>query len=130
MPVTSAICTPLNGEVVKVVDGFVTVKGYAWSGGGNKIVRVDTTGDGGKTWHTAELEQDSTDLSTVSIGRHWSWTLWSAKIPVEKGATDIEIWSKAVDSSYNVQPESFQNTWNLRGMLSNAYSRVKVKVNW
>lgn len=129
MPVTSAICSPLSGDIANVESGFVTVKGYAWSGGGNKIVRVDVTGDGGKTWQTAELEQDSKDLSTVSIGRHWSWTLWTAKVPVDQGASNIEIWSKAVDSSYNVQPESFENTWNLRGMLSNAYSRVKVKLN-
>ncbi len=130
MPVTSSICSPLSGDSVKVVNGLVTVKGYAWSGGGNKIVRVDITGDGGKTWQTAELEQENNDLSTVSIGRHWSWTLWTAQIPVKKGTSNIEIWSKAVDSSYNVQPESFENIWNLRGMLSNAYSRVKVKVNW
>lgn len=130
MPVTSAICSPLNDEAVKVVNGYVTVKGYAWSGGGNKIVRVDITGDGGKTWQTAELEQETNDLSTVSIGRHWSWTLWTAKVPVSKGTSNIEIWSKAVDSSYNVQPESFENIWNLRGMLSNAYSRVKVQLNW
>lgn len=70
MPVTSAICSPLSGELVNVVNGFVTIKGYAWSGGGNKIVRVDITGDGGKTWQTAELEQENNDLSTVSTGRH------------------------------------------------------------
>jgi sulfite oxidase len=53
-----------------------------------------------------------------------------------------EVWSKAVDSSYNVQvmdcstrsspsplqPESFKNIWNLRGVLSNAYCRVKAPV--
>lgn len=130
MPVTSAICSPSNGDSVRVVGGFVIVKGYAWSGGGNKIVRIDVTADGGETWHVAELEQDNADLSTVSTGRHWSWTLWTAKIPVPKGMSSVEIWSKAVDSSYNVQPESFENTWNLRGMLSNAYSRIKVKLNW
>ena len=52
-----------------------------------------------------------------------------------------EVWSKAVDSSFNVQvhlnrnvdnllhffsqPESFVNIWNLRGMLSNAYSKMQ-----
>lgn len=38
----------------------------------------------------------------------------------------VEIWAKAVDSSYNVQPEEFKNIWNLRGVLSNAYHRVPV----
>ncbi|XP_055699401.1 sulfite oxidase, mitochondrial isoform X1 [Phlebotomus papatasi] len=126
MPVTSAICYPSPGDKVKVEDGFITVKGYAWSGGGCRIVRVDLTCDGGETWHVAELEQE--DLAKAPPGRAWSWTLWSAKIPVPKKAREVEIWSKAVDSNYNVQPESFKNTWNLRGVLSNAYSRVKVKL--
>jgi hypothetical protein len=33
------------------------VKGYAWSGGGQGIIRVDVSADGGKTWHTAELKK-------------------------------------------------------------------------
>ena len=40
----------------------------------------------------------------------------------------FQVWSKAVDSSYNVQPETFKNIWNLRGLLSNAYSRRTYKV--
>ena len=38
-----------------------------------------------------------------------------------------EVWSKAVDSSHNSQPETFENIWNLRGVLSNAYCRYRVK---
>jgi len=33
------------------------VKGYAWSGGGQGIIRVDVSADGGKTWHTANLQK-------------------------------------------------------------------------
>ncbi|XP_059611744.1 sulfite oxidase, mitochondrial isoform X2 [Phlebotomus argentipes] len=127
MPVTSAICYPTPGEKVKVENGHITVKGYAWSGGGCRIVRVDLTCDGGNSWHVAELEQE--DLTKAPAGRAWSWTLWTAKIPVPNKAKEVEIWSKAVDSNYNVQPESFENIWNLRGVLSNAYSRVKVKIS-
>lgn len=125
MPVTSAICSPRNGDDAFRVDsdGLVTVKGYSWSGGGNRIVRVDVTADGGKTWHYADLKQDNSPS-----GRHFGWTLWTARIPVAPDASVVEIWSKAVDSNYNVQPESFENTWNLRGVLSHAYSRVRVKL--
>lgn len=125
MPVTSAICYPEQKTNVKVdANGFIEVKGYAWSGGGNNIVRVDLTLDKGKNWHVAELMQDDVNLN----GRHWSWTLWTAKLPVPKNANEVEIWSKAVDSNYNVQPETFENTWNLRGVLSSAYHRIKVNV--
>lgn len=121
MPVTSAICSPKNGDVVPVEDGMVTVKGYAWSGGGNRIVRVDVTSDGGKSWQVAELKQDE-----APSGRHFGWTLWTARVPAK--GSQVEIWSKAVDSNYNVQPETFENTWNLRGVLSHAYSRIQVKL--
>lgn len=125
MPVTSAICTPHTGEHVSVINGTITVKGYAWSGGGHKIVRVDVTADSGETWHVANLEEEEKSINPT--GRHWAWTLWTINIPIKNNVSDVEIWSKAVDSDYNVQPESFKNTWNLRGVLSHAYSKVKLK---
>lgn len=125
LPVNSAICLPICNENIKVENGFITVKGYAWSGGGNKIIRIDLTTDQGKNWHVANIDEN--DLSAPA-GRHYSWTLWSAKLPVDKELKEIEIWSKAVDSNYNVQPENVKNIWNLRGVLSNAYHRVKVNL--
>ena len=35
----------------------VSLKGYAWSGGGRGIIRVDVSIDGGKTWQCAELNK-------------------------------------------------------------------------
>ena len=32
------------------------VRGYAYSGGGQAVIRVDVSCDGGQTWTTAELE--------------------------------------------------------------------------
>ncbi|KZC12435.1 putative sulfite oxidase, mitochondrial [Dufourea novaeangliae] len=125
MPVISAICTPEPLQTVKVNDGKINVKGYAWSGGGRKIIRVDVTNDQGKTWHTANLYAEDVNAKE---GRHWSWTLWNIDLPVNKDWKETEIWAKAVDASYNVQPESFRNIWNLRGLLCNAYHKVKVKL--
>ncbi|KAF7405175.1 hypothetical protein HZH66_004081 [Vespula vulgaris] len=126
MPVISAICKPEQSEKVKIKDGKIDVKGYAWSGGGRKIIRVDVTCDKGNTWHTADLiEQDL----NAKEGRYWSWTLWSINLPVDTKLKEVEIWAKAVDSSYNVQPETVKNIWNLRGFLCNAYHRVKVQLN-
>lgn len=131
MPVTSAICQPVPNEKTAVDDnGNLTVKGYAWSGGGNKIVRVDVTADGGKSWHVAKLKHDAKqdkDSSNLN-GRNWAWALWTVDIPIADDAQQVEIWSKAVDSNYNVQPEQFSNIWNLRGVLSNAYSRINVNL--
>lgn len=124
MPVISAICDPQNSDVVEVKNGKVQVKGYAWSGGGHKIIRVDVTNDKGKTWHTADLTEDL----QAKQDRYWSWSLWRVELPVNKNINEIEIWAKAVDSAYNVQPESFANIYNIRGLLCNAYHRVKIKL--
>nr|XP_012141398.1 PREDICTED: probable sulfite oxidase, mitochondrial [Megachile rotundata] len=125
MPVVSAICVPESSETVKVVNGKVNVKGYAWSGGGRKIIRVDVTNDHGKTWYTANFHAED---SNAKEGRYWSWTLWNVDLPVNKESKEMEIWAKAVDASYNVQPESFKNIWNLRGFLCNAYHKVQIKL--
>jgi len=115
MPVTSKI-----SKCVRCPESpdHVLVAGYAWAGGGRKILRVDLTGDGGESWTQAHsLKQDS-----ARHPRHWGWTLWEGRVKVGESG---EVWSKAVDSSFNVQPESFVNIWNLRGMLSNAYSKMQ-----
>ncbi|XP_011256952.2 probable sulfite oxidase, mitochondrial isoform X2 [Camponotus floridanus] len=124
MPVISAICDPQDSDVVEIKNGKIQVKGYAWSGGGRKIIRVDVTNDKGKTWYTADLVEDL----QAKQGRYWSWSLWRVELPVEKNINEIEIWAKAVDSAYNVQPESFANIYNIRGLLCNAYQKVKIQL--
>lgn len=59
LPVTSAICSPNPDDHEVKIDGNgnMEVKGYAFSGGGNKVIRVDVTWDRGRTWHTADLTQ-------------------------------------------------------------------------
>ena len=47
-------------------------------------MRVDVTADQGKTWHVAELQQD-----TDKHSRHWGWTLWTLNVPVTPGAKQV-----------------------------------------
>ncbi|KAF0289308.1 putative sulfite oxidase, mitochondrial [Amphibalanus amphitrite] len=142
LPVNSAICWPAPGHTVKVKDGHVHVKGESgltyWQtagsvnagiacecfGGGQRIVRVDVTADGGATWHDMALTVEE----AAPAGRCWSWCLWQGRVPVPPGATAAQLWVKATDASYNTQPETFKNIWNLRGVLSNAYHRVDVNL--
>lgn len=116
MPVTSVICSS------RLNKGKLELNGYAWAGGGNRVIRVDLTMDGGKTWFEGKIDQQA----DASEPGHFGWSLWSASVPVDKKAKEVEVWCKAVDSNYNSQPESFNNIWNLRGVNSNAYHRVKV----
>ncbi|XKL64794.1 hypothetical protein PGB90_004880 [Kerria lacca] len=126
LPVISAICEPVNNQKVKLQNGKLIVSGYAWSGGGSKIIRIDLTADKGLKWHTAKIIHQE----NANPGRCWSWVLWKAEIDIDKSSTNkVEIWAKATDSNYNVQPESFANIWNLRGVLGNAYHRIKVYIS-
>lgn len=78
---TSSICEPLDGTVLPLDATEVTVKGFAWSGGGRGITRVDVSIDGGQTWHVADITAQPDDPSP-SNSRSWGWTLWRADIAI------------------------------------------------
>ncbi|XP_075977587.1 sulfite oxidase isoform X2 [Anticarsia gemmatalis] len=124
LPVTSAICDPADGDVCTVKDGCIEVRGYAYSGGGAKVLRVDISPDGGRSW----VQADEMQWDDAPPNMHYAWTLWTARIPVSNGQTEVELWAKATDSNFNTQPERFEDIWNIRGVLSNAYHRIKVQI--
>ncbi|XP_012696563.1 sulfite oxidase, mitochondrial [Clupea harengus] len=132
LPIQSAITQPAEGATVDRSMEEVTVRGYAWSGGGREVVRVDVTVDGGKTWHIAQLENSEKGQKPAPSpppGQAWAWKLWEATVPLPAEAQELEIMCKAVDNSYNTQPDTVGPIWNLRGVLSNAWHRVKVNIN-
>src|SRR5699024_8421854 len=85
LPIQSAICTPAPNQKVPVVwkqidehlRPVVEVKGYAWSGGGRAIIRVDLSFDGGCTWHVADLTQEEPKKAPYHT---FSWTTWKVSI--------------------------------------------------
>ena len=130
MPVQSAICLPTNGSVIEIDedDATLDVAGYAWSGGGQKIIRVEVSSDGGETWHEASL----TSGSEQEIGRAWAWTLWNVSVPVAASnlkSKTVTLMCRAVDSNCNQQPERVKSVWNLRGILNNSYNNVSVSLD-
>jgi len=130
-PITSAICSPEQGENVKIVDGKIRVHGYAWSGGGRGVVRVDVTLDEGATWTTAYLKTiPEQEAPRAKFGKAWAWSFWEVDIPVPAGFTSgkLKIASRAVDDSYNNQPDTVSAIWNLRGVVNNAWHRISVNV--
>ncbi|KAJ0988865.1 hypothetical protein J5N97_007221 [Dioscorea zingiberensis] len=123
-PVQCAICSFEDVDVVP--PGKITVSGYAVSGGGRGIERVDISVDGGKSWIEANRYQKcgvpyaSDDINSDK----WAWVLFKAVVDVPEKA---EIIAKAVDSAANVQPEKVDDIWNLRGILNTAWHRVQVQ---
>ncbi|KAJ4795007.1 Nitrate reductase [NADH] [Rhynchospora pubera] len=124
-PVQCAICSLEDVNTVK--PGQVTIAGYALSGGGRGIERVDISVDGGKTWIEASTHQkDDVQYIPDDISSDkWAWVLFKAVVDITE---DTEIIAKAVDSSANVQPEHVETIWNLRGILNTSWHRVRLQI--
>ena len=121
-PVQSAICEPEAGTVLDDAEE-VTVKGYAWSGGGRGIIRVEVSADGGRSWHQAQLRRVDQRLH-----RQWAWSLFEATVPLPEDHAHVELICKAVDTSHNQQPDNAHGIWNMMGLIHNAWHRVRVQM--
>jgi sulfite oxidase len=124
MPVSSAI----THVEVDAGGAAAAARGWAWSGGGRAIARVDVSGDGGRSWVVADVThrpRDESPSGTQSFG----WTLWRADdVPLPRGG-GAQIVVKAMDVAMNVQPERFEPHWNWRGVAGTAFDRVDVPGN-
>jgi sulfite oxidase len=88
MPVQSAFLQPKPGETLKPdATGCITAAGYAWSGGGSSIIRVEVSADAGKTWVSAQLQNPGGVQQPE--GRAWAWVFWEARVPVEGLAAKV-----------------------------------------
>lgn len=112
--VNAVICAPGDGARVS---GDVQVEGYALSGGGRRVARVDVSSDGGATWTTAQLTQSD---------QPWAWTFWHVRLSFATG--DHELIARAFDTAANTQPEDPRAIWNFKGYMNNAWHRVRVTV--
>jgi sulfite oxidase len=136
-----AVQTPNVQSVVcdyQFDEDSLVVKGYAWSGGGRRIKRVDVSADGGVTWQVAEILPVPESHKPQKVNHGWAWSLWTATIPAtklhkqqttEKDDTTVKVCCKATDESFNVQPESADSIWNLRGLLCNSRHCVSIKTD-
>lgn len=122
MPVQSGISNPAPNSTITKGKKSLTIEGVAWSGNGNGIIRVDVSVDGGKTWKHANLKRPDQPRY-----REYAWTQWNIEYPLNGDEMELDIVCKAVDTSHNVQPESIDGIFNLRGYCGNSWHSVKVK---
>lgn len=174
LPIQSAICEPENRSKIpikKVLDnnGKLKLSGYAWSGGGRKVVRVDVSKvdlanpPAGKQvlWRSARLfgeeeyskkleldrrlksglitaddhrkqcEALPTDQMKQETSKSYSWVLWTIELEIDpnelKKGNKLQFICKAIDSSYNAQPENVDSLFNFRGVLNNAWHRIQIE---
>ncbi|TKW41799.1 hypothetical protein SEVIR_1G341300v4 [Setaria viridis] len=123
--INSVITTPGHDEVLPInaltTQRPYTIKGYAYSGGGRKVTRVEVTLDGGETWQVCSLDHPE---RPTKYGKYWCWCFWSVDVEVLDVLGAKEIAVRAWDEAMNAQPEKL--IWNLMGMMNNCWFRVKV----
>ena len=123
--INSAIAFPGHKEMVSLAKPGqrYAIKGYAYTGGGRKIIRVEVSIDGGKTWTLSKLHHPE---KPTEYGRYWCWAFWEHEVALSDmwSLEQPEILCRAWDAAMNRQPEKI--VWNVMGMLNNSYFRIKV----
>jgi sulfane dehydrogenase subunit SoxC len=70
MEAKSVITAPSGGQ--RIQPGFVEIRGLAWSGRG-RIVRVEVSTDGGRSWRDAALQEPVLSKCHVRFRLPWRW---------------------------------------------------------
>lgn len=135
MPVQSFITHPSANDIVAAFRGnkkSVLVKGIAWGGGGAGINRVDVSIDGGKHFTKADVLPNPIEQRR---GGHWSWVFFEKSIDLTEEileklrsgqSVELTLTSKALNTSWNVQPESPEPNYNPHGCCVNHWYKVPV----
>ncbi|CAI5481467.1 unnamed protein product [Closterium sp. Yama58-4] len=112
---------PFQASTSNMGRQVVTMKGYAYSGGGRRVTRVEITLDGGSTWRLCDITHPS---PPTRHGKHWTWSLWATEVPLVDMVGVKEVAVRAWDEATNTQPDKL--TWNVMGMMNNCWFRVRV----
>ena len=113
--INCVITTPAGNSVISGEE--ITVQGFAISGGGKEIERVEVSANGGKTWIEATISNS---------GHPWAWTFWEARLTLPEG--EHQIVARAYNSVACTQPEHPHQVWNFKGYMNNSFHRIQVKV--
>jgi len=127
--INSAMFEPRHNSFFRTdrVDFHPTMKvcGYAYVGGGLKIIRAEISLDGGSSWEIADLTRPEDSIADArGTDKHWCWSWWETEVEATKLKDCSEICCRAVDSNQNTQPMFL--TWNVMGMMNNCLFRIKV----
>mmetsp|Transcript_29837 Transcript_29837/g.43981 ORF Transcript_29837/g.43981 Transcript_29837/m.43981 type:complete len:932 (+) Transcript_29837:87-2882(+) len=122
--INSAITSPAHDEVVTIIPGqkaTYACKGYAYSGGGRKVTRVELSFDEGETWELTTLTHPE---RPTRAGKHWCWCFWEYEVPIMRMLRAKQMMVRAWDTGLNTQPMNF--TWNVMGMMNNCTFKVRI----
>ena len=103
--INSVIAKPNHNDVIPIT-GDISQKtyemaGYAYTGGGRKITRMEVSNDNGVTWRLATIHRKE---KPTKYGMYWCWIWWTYNISILDLLTTDELLCRAWDESNNTQP--------------------------
>eukprot|EP01025_Chloroclados_australasicus_P053972 TRINITY_DN6396_c0_g1_i1.p1 TRINITY_DN6396_c0_g1~~TRINITY_DN6396_c0_g1_i1.p1 ORF type:complete len:468 (-),score=51.80 TRINITY_DN6396_c0_g1_i1:460-1863(-) len=120
--INSTISRPAHDERIYLDENSdYTLEGYAYSGGGRKVNRVEVSFDKGETWTICDLNIIE---KPNEHGKYWCWSFWSLTVKVIKFLDTSEIICRAYDYSQNTQPKHL--TWSLLGQGNNCMFKLLI----
>lgn len=135
----SAIAFPAHDEVLNLdnTQNVYKVCGYAYSGGGKRITRVELSLDQGCTWRFADIDYPEDEYRDASAQRLYDgtmdmseqeasfcWSFWNVEVDVGELTEAHDLVVRAMDEGMCIQPRDLY--WNVMGMMNNPWFRVAI----
>ena len=136
----SAIALPAHDERLQLSQRSknYSARGYAYSGGGRRITRVEISIDQAKSWRLASIDypediyRDSLEDFNLYGGKldmSWRescfcWCFWKIDLALEELQCSTDILVRCMDESMQVQPRDMY--WSVLGMMNNPWYRVAI----
>ncbi|KAI9569846.1 hypothetical protein HD554DRAFT_2327805 [Boletus coccyginus] len=140
--VNSAIASPDHDETLMVSkhsesDGFYTMRGYAYGGGGRRVTRVEVSLDEGATWSLAAIEYPEDHfrevchmdpvygtLDLTERDTSFCWCFWNFDVKHSTLSQCDALMVRASDEGSAVQQRDMY--WHALGMMNNWWFRVAI----
>ena len=138
----SAIVYPAHDERLGLESALneYQVKGYAYSGGGRRITRVEVSLGKGQNWRLASIDYpedryrqvpEGTKMFGERLDTGWRetcfcWCFWAVHVPVDELKHAEGIVVRSMDESMQIQPRDMY--WSVLGMMNNPWFRVSIQL--
>jgi len=107
----------LDKQVV-IHAGHIDLQGWAYSGGGNWVERVEVSPDGGHNWYAVQPED-------MTQKHYHAWRLWKISVPIDAEGW-VEFCARTWDSSNNTEPTFVRSAWNWDLHVTSSAHRIKL----
>lgn len=144
--VNAAICLPSHNDTIQLASDISTtqllaIEGYAYTGGGRRITRVEVTLDDGETWRLCDIRYPEDLYRMYPIGKHpyygnldltmtdmsFSWCFWKVEVDVKSLLINRDagfIAVRAMDEALSIMPRDMY--WNATSMMNSWWFRVAI----